>query len=422
MRNSRPAGSAGARGADRGRGTSRRAYQSGAVDHSGDLLGGLQAGTFLRRYWQKQPKLLRRAIPDFQTFLSKDELFKLACRDNVESRLVLQRGGDYPWQAIHGPFRLRDFRGLPRSDWTLLVQNVDLHCVAGAELRRRFSFVPNWRIDDLMVSYAPPGGSVGAHLDSYDVFLLQTLGRRRWLINPRDYTEEDFIEGLDLRIIGGFHARKQWLLEPGDMLYLPPGVAHHGIAETECMTYSIGFRAPGGRELALHFLEGQGVADDRYRDPDLRVQSHPGEIAAAHLARIRSLIRGAVSDNQALNRWFGCFMTTLPEGIAPPLPRRRMTPRSFLQLWRKRGTLYRAHPSRALFLREKNGIVLFVNGESSVLPLNAAGLVQAYTDEWQIDIALLRRRAAGAPVIESLCKMYNAGVLVARAPQEPDDA
>lgn len=422
MRNNRRAGSAGGRGADPARGRTGRARKPAAADPSRELLGGIPPRTFLRDDWQKRPKLVRRAVPEFRSFLSREDLFSLACRDNVESRLVLERGGDHPWQVTHGPFRPRDFHRLPRSGWTLLVQNVDLHCPDGAGLLRRFSFVPNWRIDDLMVSYAPPGGSVGPHLDSYDVFLLQALGRRRWLINARDYGEEDFIPGLDLRIIGGFRARRQWLLEPGDMLYLPPGIAHHGIAETECMTYSIGFRAPSGRELAAHYLEAQSADDRRYQDPDLRLQSHPGEIATNSLARIRALVRGAAKDNQALNRWFGCFMTSLPEGIALRPPRRRMGTRAFLRLWRKHGALYRAHPTRALFIRERKKMMLFVNGQGFALPAHADGIACAYADNWEIDITLLRGRAADAPVTGTLCRMYNAGMLSALAPPERGNA
>lgn len=379
------------------------------------LPGGVPARDFLKKYWQKRPRLLRHAFPGFRTFISRDELFRLACRDNVESRLVLERGGDYPWQLVHGPFRPRDFRALPRSGWTLLVQNVDLHLREGAALLRQFRFIPEWRIDDLMVSYAPPGGSVGAHLDSYDVFLLQALGRRRWLLNTRDYGEDDFIPGLDLRIIGGFRPRREWRLDPGDMLYLPPGVAHHGIAETECMTYSIGFRAPAGRELALHHIEENAPEGPRYADPDLRLRSHSAEIASGSLSRIRALVRGTVADDRALNRWFGRHITRLPEGIAPEAPRRPLAPRAFLTLWRDRGRLYRAHPSRAAFLREKDAVVLFVNGDTFDLPNSARGLVQNYTGKWRLDFPK-PQPGVHPSVLAALCKMYNHGLIATAEP------
>src|SRR5690606_21721484 len=280
----RQRGGAGAHG---GREAPQGARRTKAAD---PLLGGLSPAAFLRRHWQKRPHLVRGAMPDIAPFLTRDELFDLASREGVESRLVLEKGGDYPWQVRYGPFRPAELRRLPPRNWTILVQNGDLHVPKAAAILRRFSFVPGWRIDDLMVSYAPPGGGVGPHVDSYDVFLLQARGTRRWSVSLKAYGEADLVPGLDLRILKTFRTDHRWRLATGDMLYLPPGVAHWGVAEDECMTCSVGFRAPGSREAALRFLE-EGGTDVPYSDPDLEVARHPGEITAAARRRIRRLDR-----------------------------------------------------------------------------------------------------------------------------------
>jgi 50S ribosomal protein L16 3-hydroxylase len=345
------------------------------------LLGGLTPAEFLRRHWQKQPLLVRDALPGFESFLTRAELFALACLDGVESRLVLERGGDYPWQVVHGPFSLAMLRKLPRRHWSLLVQHVNLLLPEAAALLRQFSFVPNWRIDDLMVSCAPAGGSVGAHLDSYDVFLLQAEGLRRWSINRADYGESDFTEGLDLRIIGDFHADEEYLVGPGDMLYLPPGVAHHGVALEDCLTFSIGFRAPSRVEGLGRFLdELQPEADARYADPGLKPQSHPGEITPASRAAIRELLRAATAEDREIDLWFGRHATALPEGMHLVPPRKSLSRREFARRLKEAGAIRLATAGRAAFMRLGSKTVLFVNGRAHELPRSCAAFVQALAD------------------------------------------
>src|SRR3990167_5380334 len=214
------------------------------------LLGDITPRQFLTEYWQKKPLLIRAAYPDFTGLLSADELAGLACEEDVQARLVINRQGK--WQVENGPFDEARFAKLPKRDWTLLVQGVNHHLPEAATLLQRFDFIPHARLDDLMVSYAPDGGGVGPHFDSYDVFLLQGQGKRLWRIR----SEEDLtlVDGAPLRILKNFKTEQEYLLEAGDMLYLPPHVAHWGIAVGDCITYSIGFRAPSAQELATQFL------------------------------------------------------------------------------------------------------------------------------------------------------------------------
>src|SRR5688572_6995965 len=205
----------------------------------------------MRRFWQRKPLLVRGAFAAFADPLTPREVMELAARDEVPSRLVQGRGRR--WSMEHGPIAPARAKRLPRRDWTVLVQDTQLASRECERLLAQFDFIPHARVDDLMVSYAMPGGGVGPHVDSYDVFLLQGTGRRRWQISTQRDTR--FIPGLPLRILERFEPEEEWVLEPGDMLYLPPGVAHHGVAETECLTWSIGLRAPAARELAAGFLD-----------------------------------------------------------------------------------------------------------------------------------------------------------------------
>jgi 50S ribosomal protein L16 3-hydroxylase len=209
--------------------------------------------TFLRDYWQKQPLLMRGALDPGLFSVPPDELAGLACEPDIESRLVIEHGERH-WTVEHGPLDEGRFALLPTSHWTLLVQDVDKHRDDVAALLDHFDFVPGWRIDDIMISYATDGGGVGPHTDSYDVFLMQAQGRRRWRISDADYSEDDLLPNQPLRILSSFETTEDWLVAPGDVLYLPPGVAHWGSADGDCMTYSLGFRAPQRQELLAEWL------------------------------------------------------------------------------------------------------------------------------------------------------------------------
>lgn len=277
------------------------------------LLGGLSPQAFLRRHWQKRPLLVRAALPDYGNIVTNSALWTLAAGDDVESRLVERRHGRF--HVTHGPFPRSRMPRAAAGGWTLLVNGVNHHNARAEELLRRFAFIPQARLDDVMVSYATRGGGVGPHFDSYDVFLVQGQGRRRWRLAKARPERRPFplVAGAPLKLIAGFRAEEEVVLEPGDMLYLPPGWGHDGIALDPCFTYSIGFRAPRGAELAASFLDHlheRGLPDAAYRDPGLAPAGRPAQIgpqlakfAEAQLARIR-WSRGDVAD------FLGRFLST----------------------------------------------------------------------------------------------------------------
>jgi 50S ribosomal protein L16 3-hydroxylase len=275
------------------------------------LLGGLSPSQFMKRHWQKKPLLVRGALPGFAPLLDRAELFGLAARDEVESRLVVQRGDD--WRFRRGPLTRRSMPALSQPGWTLLVQGVDLHHAPAHDLLAQFRFVPQARLDDLMVSWASDGGGVGPHFDSYDVFLLQAQGRRRWRIGRQK--DLSLREGVPLKILANFEPEEEYVLEPGDMLYLPPRYAHDGIAEGECQTYSIGFRSPARGELARELL--LRLADDAadaagasvYADPSQQATASPGEVPAQLQRFAADAVQAALKDPHALERSLGEYLT-----------------------------------------------------------------------------------------------------------------
>lgn len=268
-------------------------------------LGELSTEVFLRDYWQQKPLLIRQAFPNFQSPLSADELAGLAC-DTDTARLVLEKGGKTPWEVRHGPLRKKDFAKLPTSHWTLLVNDIEKLLPEFAEIIEPFRFIPDWRIDDLMISYAVEGGSVGPHIDAYDVFLLQAQGQRRWQISTQTCAEENFIPDIDLRIMREFAAEEEWVLEPGDMLYLPPDIPHYGVALGECMTYSIGFRAPSRADLLedlLGYILEKPDMQARFRDPKRSLQADPKVLAETDLERLTEFVLEALPDRALIRQW-----------------------------------------------------------------------------------------------------------------------
>ena len=281
------------------------------IDQPLQLLGGLSPAQFMKRHWQKKPLLVRQAIPGFQPLLPRSALFALAGDEAVESRLISR--GPEGWQLRHGPLARRALPPLAQPDWTLLVQGVDLHDERAHALLQAFRFVPDARLDDLMISYASDGGGVGPHFDSYDVFLLQAQGQRRWRIGRQK--DLSLVEGLPLKILADFQPEQEMVLEPGDMLYLPPGWAHDGIAVGECMTYSIGFRQPARDEVVREML--QRVADDAadlvgseaYRDPRQPATTQPALLPEAMLEFARDAIERALREPEHLALLLGEWLT-----------------------------------------------------------------------------------------------------------------
>ncbi len=304
-----------------------------------DLLGGISASVFLRDYWQKKPLLIRNAIKGFVGPLSKKEVFTLARRDDAESRLVSSVAGD--WQLQHGPFSAKDFR-LPQSAvWTVLIQDVQHFSYEAHELLARFNFIPQARIDDLMVSYAVAGAGVGPHFDTYDVFLLQGSGRRRWQISQqRDLRLEP---DMPLKILSYFKPTEEFVLETGDMLYLPPSVAHNGIAESECLTWSVGFRAPSKQDMSLAFLDylrDSISLAGLYADAGIEPSRSCAEIDPAMRQRFSDLlnsVQAAANDPANVRKFVGCYLTEPKTHVVFDVPEEPVSAKQFEQLMKRHG-------------------------------------------------------------------------------------
>ncbi|MEN0107271.1 MAG: cupin domain-containing protein [Pseudomonas sp.] len=340
------------------------------------MLGGITARDFLRDYWQKKPLLVRQAISDFESPISADELAGLALEEEVESRLVLEHG-ERPWELRRGPFEEDAFADLPERDWTLLVQAVDQFVPEVAELLENFRFLPSWRIDDVMISFATPGGGVGPHFDNYDVFLLQGQGHRRWKIGQMCDADSPMLEHADLRILANFEQTDEWVLEPGDMLYLPPRLAHYGTAEDDCMTYSVGFRAPSAAEVLTHFTDFLGQflpEEERYSDADATPSTDPHQIQRDSLDRLKALLNEHMGDERLLMTWFGQFMTEpkYPELVAGI----EVSEDELLDQIENGAMLVRNLSARLAWSEVGEDLVLFASGQSRLLSASLRELLK----------------------------------------------
>ncbi len=366
------------------------------------LLNNLTPAQFLAEYWQKKPLLIRQAIPNFKGLLSPNELAGLACEDDVQARIIQQKKDK--WAVKHGPFDEADFAKLPKRDWTLLVQNVNHYLPEAAELLAQFNFIPHARLDDLMVSYAPTGGGVGAHVDSYDVFLLQGSGKRNWKIS----TQEDLnlIENTPLKILKNFKAEQEWALEAGDMLYLPPQVAHWGISESEdCMTYSIGFRAPKTQELQhefLNYLQDNIQTEGLYADADLSLQNHPAEISDDMVKKVSSMLQKITWDKNNVADFLGQYLTE-PKLDVVFEPNRKISKVAFTaQLSQK--TLYLSLKSQILFTKNQ----FYLNGEKLAVPAEIFEYIRDFSDKKVLRITGLQANIHAA-CSDVLFEAYLAG-------------
>jgi 50S ribosomal protein L16 3-hydroxylase len=330
------------------------------------LLGGLSPAVFMRRYWQKAPLLVRQALPAAAPLVARPALFALAGRDEVESRLVVRR--DRLWTVRHGPLPRRALPAVRRPDWTLLVQGLDLHLPAAHELLGRFRFVPDARLDDLMLSWASDGGGVGPHLDSYDVFLVQLHGHRRWRVGR--VADESLVDSAPLKILRRFVPEHDWLLGPGDLLYLPPRWGHDGVAEGECMTASVGFRVPAEDALARELLQRLADGDEPgrlYRDPRQPATASPAAIPAALHDFARRALERALGRRDAVELALG-------ELLSEPKQ----------QVWFRPGATRRAGEgvrpdAKTRMLYDERRV--FVNGEAFEATGRDARLMRCLADE-----------------------------------------
>lgn len=330
---------------------------------------GMSPTRFLRDYWQKRPLLIRNAFPNFQPPLQPDDLAGLACEPSALSRLIVHDEKRDRWHVNPGPLTEADFASTPDSHWTLLVQDVDKWDADVAGLLQHFTFLPSWRVDDVMVSYAEPGGGVGAHVDQYDVFLLQGLGQRLWAISDDPLAPKAFRHDVELKQLVHFEPTHEWMLEVGDMLYLPPGVPHDGTAfGGPCMTFSVGMRAPSQAELTGDLADyiAEHLPDElRYTDPDLKPAKAGGEIDRAVIERLQDALPFAAALREDLLRdWFGRFITRYRNAQSPAPPDKALTETALAKRLGDGAQLLRHPWSRLAWSRGKSSCTLYANGQA----------------------------------------------------------
>lgn len=360
------------------------------------LLGGLTASQFMRRHWHKKPLLVRQAIPGFKAPISRARLLAMAGEEGVESRLIQQQGGD-SWKLSHGPLSRRSLPALTKPGWSVLVQGVDMHDAQAHALLQQFRFVPEARLDDLMISFATDQGGVGPHFDSYDVFLLQAHGKRRWRIGRQK--DLSLQPDKPLKILSNFEPEEEFVLEPGDMLYLPPKWAHDGVAEGECMTYSIGFRSPDrselGRELLLRMSDEPDEPENPviYKDPKQEAVSNPALIPEGMYDFAREALKKAMAEPLALERALGEYLTDPKANV-----------------WFEHGDENGMFESVVLDRRTRmmyDSKHIFINGESYIAGGRDATLMRKLADTR----ALSRKDLASASddALELLSSWFDAG-------------
>ena len=364
----------------------------------------LDKEVFLATCWQREPLLVRGALEPFTSPLPADELAGLALEEDVESRIIEYREGN--WQLHHGPFRGEDFQR--DNPWTLLVQAVDHYIPEVARLRQLVDFLPSWRVDDVMVSYAVDGGSVGPHYVNYDVFLLQGEGRRRWRLGQACNSQSPLLPHDTLRILRDFECSREYLLEPGDILYVPPGIAHWGIAEGECTTFSIGFRAPRINDMVSRWADDLLEKLDPelfFRDPGIEAAARPGEIRPRDMERVRAQLRAAL-DQSTDSRWFGAMVTepryefdTDDDDLAEARALLAAGP----------GYVELSPAARVAWQQEPEGITVFANGQARLFSAAVLDILATLCGDWRLEGERLAGALAQADTARLLDYLLESG-------------
>lgn len=367
-------------------------------------LGDLSPEQFLEEYWQKKPCLIRQAMADFSPLLDGDDMAGLACEEMADARLITGSMEAADWDVRQGPFTDSDFSTLPGHNWTLLVQDVEKHYAPLQALVQQFNFIPNWRLDDLMVSFAAPGGSVGPHVDQYDVFLLQAEGKRRWQIASS--FDHVLLENCNLKVLEQFIPEQEWVLDAGDMLYLPPNIAHHGVALEPGMTWSIGSRAPSAADLLQGLGEWLAFSDDeggRYSDPNLESKNRAGEINPTALQQLRNLMLACINDNQDLDNYLAAFMSRFRLAHDPAPPSALTDSASLLAALKNGARLLRNPWTRLTWIENTQGARLFAAGRA----YDCSTWLAESLCEWEqprISVNMLDQKA-----LDTLTKLINRG-------------
>jgi 50S ribosomal protein L16 3-hydroxylase len=379
------------------------------------ILGKLSQKDFLGRYWQKRPLLMKKALVPFPDLITPEELAGMACDPAVESRLIIEKGGKTPWELRRGPLKHSTFKKLPKKNWTFLVNGVDRFVPAVNAFLDEFSFVPFWRMDDVMISYAVEEGNVGAHVDNYDVFLVQAHGTREWMIEDRPVLEDDFVPNLPIRLLRRFKPTHTWLLEPGDILYLPPRFPHHGIARGgDCMTISVGFRSPSMHDI-LNGVVASGLVNTaeslRYVDPDLKPQA-PGEISRDAISKIKAELTKVLLSDEVITDWLGHSVTESYNDVDLRATARKTTASGIEKLLRKASALVRAEGSRLAYIKTGKKVSFFDNGRRHELSGKAAELAAIIADQIVVPIARIEPLVREASCKQLIADLLSSGAVV----------
>lgn len=380
------------------------------------FLGGLTAEEFLTEYWQKKPLFVKNAFPNFEDPLTADEIAGLAFEEFIPSRFIFEEGGERPWQLKMGPATEADFADLKEKKWMLVVNDVEKNLPELKAITAPFQFIANWRLDDLQVSLGEDAGNVGAHWDDYDVFLIQGMGQKKWQISYAPVSEDDFMKGVDIRLIENFKADEEWVVEPGDMLYLPPKIGHYGVNIGRSVTWSVGFRAPKHQEMFRDFIEMKfdAMAEDaRYSDPDAAVSENYGELSDAAIDRVVKVIQeGLATHREEIAQWFGTFMTEPKMYQAPELLEEKQSAQGIITFLDEGGAL-EVYPGLTLMHRAlADQYYLFAAGQSYALPLDLADLIKIIVNSEFLEFDDVADYLENTVASQFIMELVNAGVLI----------
>lgn len=373
-------------------------------------INGLTEQQFLTQYWQKKPLLIKQGFADFVDPLDANELAGLAMEESIESRIITNQDND--WQAHHGPFE--DFELLKEQHSTLLVQAVDHWHPAAAQLLEPFRFIPNWRIDDLMISFSTPGGGVGPHLDQYDVFIIQGEGKRHWRVGMPDSNLKQFAQNKSLLQVEQFPAVIDCILEAGDILYIPPGCPHEGYAVENALNYSIGFRAPNQRDLLSNFADhiiDKEAGNSRYQDPDIMLRDSKGEIQTAEAETIKLLMQAMLNDDVLFKAWLGTTLSQPKHEMDLMPPEDLFDSEQITELLNDNDVVFeRLGGTRALYQVFENEILLSVNGENYSLPVSDLAAVKLLTDHTMVTAEQLNSSKNSLVFAQTFTTLLNEGI------------
>ncbi|MCK5725679.1 MAG: cupin domain-containing protein [Thiotrichaceae bacterium] len=368
------------------------------------IFGAISEQQFLDEYWQQKPLLIRQAFSNITPPFSPEELAGLCCDTDVAGRIVI--GKDKHWQVLNAPLTEQDFLETPETHWTLLVNDIERYYPQLGEIIKPFRFIPDWRIDDLMVSYAPEGGSVGPHTDEYDVFLIQGQGQRHWQLDP-DADSQCCLSDCELSILDNFNVQKEWTLEAGDFLYLPPNLAHYGVAQGDgCMTFSIGFRAPSQYELLNSWLDHSAEKKrltQRYNDQKRPTVTHSGEINSSDIEGIKTLMRTALDDDQQFITWLGKYLTEAKND--------QQTLYSHTDHVDDDIAFTRNPAHRLAWLEQEDGLLIFINGEANHAPLESKAAIEYLCQHYEFPADILEEKLCDSHFKDLFAQLMDYGVV-----------